>query len=181
MRLSKFAAASLLAGVGVSMHAVAAPPQTGVINISGKVTETSCVLDSSVTNLAVKLPSVDKDLLKNAQSSSGRTGFVMKVTGCADGVKVSAAFVPDHNVDEYGNLRSISSGAARNVQVQLLDGSQTAININTDDATTQLARAVTVKGSTPVNLQYYAQYYSLAGDAGAGDVNVTANYQLTYE
>ncbi|MNH18530.1 Major fimbrial subunit precursor [compost metagenome] len=181
MKLNKYAAATLLVGAGISANAVAAPPQTGVINITGKVTETSCVLDSSVTNLAVKLPSVDKDLLTSAQSSTGRTGFAMKVTGCADGVKVSAAFVPDNNVDAYGNLKNTAASAASNVQVQLLDQAQTAININTDDATTQLARAVTVNGSTPVTLQYYAQYYSLAGGAGAGDVAAMANYQLTYE
>lgn len=175
------AAVICLAGAGLSANAFAAPPQTGVINITGKVTETSCVLDSTATNIDVRLPAVDKDLLSAAQSSTGRTGFAMKVTGCADGVKVSAAFVPDSNVDAYGNLKNSAASGASSVQVQLLDQNQTAININTDNATTQLARAVTVSGATPVTLQYYAQYYSQAGSAGAGDVAAMANYQLTYE
>lgn len=63
----------------------------------------------------------------------------------------------------------------------MLDKNHRVININTDDATTQLARAETVSGTTPANLQYYVQYYSQAGGAGAGAVAATANFQLTYE
>ncbi len=170
-----------LAAATLSAAAFAAPPQTGVINITGKVTETSCMLDASATNIDVKLPAVDKDLLSTAQSSTGRTGFAMKVIGCSEGVKVSAAFVPDSNVDAYGNLKNSAAGGASNVQVQLLDKNHAAININTDDGTSQLARAVTVTGSTPVTLQYFAQYFSQDGNAGTGDVAAMANYQLTYE
>jgi major type 1 subunit fimbrin (pilin) len=181
MKSKLHAALICLASVGVCAQAVAAAPQTGVINITGKVTETSCVLDSSATNIDVRLPSVDKDSLAAAQSTAGRTGFTMKVSGCSDGVKVSAAFVPDSNVDTYGNLKNSVSGGASSVQVQLLDQNYAAININTDDATGQAARAVTVSGANPVTLQYYAQYFSQAGSAGAGDVAAMANYQLTYE
>ena len=170
-----------LATAGLSATAFAAPPQSGVINITGKVMETSCVLDSAATNIDVKLPTVDKDLLSGAQSSTGRTGFALTVTGCAEGVKVSAAFVPDSNVDAYGNLKNSAAGGASNVQVQLLDQSHNAININTDDATSQLARAVTITSAAPATLQYYAQYFSQAGSAGSGDVAAMANYQLTYE
>jgi major type 1 subunit fimbrin (pilin) len=64
--------------------------------------------------------------------------------------------------------------------VQVLDKDHQVININTDDATSRwLVRCLS--GSTPVNLQYYVQYYSQAGGAGAGDVTATANFQLTYE
>lgn len=178
----KFRASMLgLATAGLSATAFAAPPQSAVINITGKVMETSCVLDSASTNIDVKLPTINKDLLSAEQSSTGRTGFSMKVTGCADGVKVSAAFVPDSNVDAYGNLTNSAAGGASNVQVQLLDQSYNVININTDDATSQLARAVTINGSAPATLQYYAQYFSQAGSAGTGDVAAMANYQLTYE
>ncbi len=171
-----------MAGVGLGAQAYAATPQTGRINITGKVTEESCVLDSTATTVTVKLPPVDKDLLSAAQSNAGRGGFSLKVTGCGDGVKVSAAFVPDTNVDAHGNLKnSAATGPASNVQVQVLDKNHQPININTDDATTQLARAETVSGATPVNLQYYLQYYSQAGGAGAGAVAATANFQLTYE
>ncbi|MGC4012204.1 MAG: fimbrial protein [Pseudomonas sp.] len=181
MKSKLHAALICLAGAGLCTQAFAAAPQTGVINITGKVTETSCVLDASATNISVNLPPVDKDLLAAAQSSTGRTGFTMKVTSCADGVKVSAAFTPDSNVDAYGNLKNSAAGGASNVQVQLLDQNYAAINVNTDNATSQAARAVTVSGANPVTLQYYAQYYSQAGSAGAGDVAAMANYQLTYE
>ena len=171
-----------MAGVGLGAQAYAATPQNGVVNITGKVTETSCVLGTSAASVTVKLPPVDKDLLSAAQSNAGRGGFSLSVTGCSNGVKVSAAFVPNSNVDAHGNLKNTAaSDAASNVQVQVLDKNHQPININTDDATTQLARAETVSGATPVNLQYYLQYYSQAGGAGAGAVAATANFQLTYE
>lgn len=170
-----------MAGVGLGAQAYAATPQTGKINITGKVTTTSCVLGTSATNVTVKLPPVDKDLLSAAQSNAGRGGFSLSVTGCDDGVKVSAAFVPDTNVDAHGNLKNnAASDAANNVQVQVLDKDHNVININTDDATKQAARAVEVSGGA-TNLQYYLQYYSQAGGASAGAVAATANFQLTYE
>ncbi|SDO97318.1 fimbrial protein [Pseudomonas jinjuensis] len=179
MKQQLLGAVIVLAGAGVSMGVSAATPQTGIINITGKVTETSCVLDSASTNLDVHLPTVDKTLLADPQSSTGRTGFAMQVSSCDDGIKVSAAFTPDSNVDAYGNLKN--GADADKVQVQLLDQNQNVININTDDALSQSARAVTVSGGAPVTLQYYAQYYSQEGGAGAGDVSAMANFQLTYE
>lgn len=170
-----------IAGVGLGAQAYAATPQTGVVNITGKVTETSCVLGTSAASVNVTLPPVDKDLLSAAQSSTGRGGFSLSVTGCSNGVKVSAAFVPNNHVDAHGNLKnSAATGPASNVQVQVLDKDHKVININTDDATKQLERAVDVSGGA-ANLQYYLQYYSQAGGASAGAVAATANFQLTYE
>jgi major type 1 subunit fimbrin (pilin) len=63
----------------------------------------------------------------------------------------------------------------------VLDKDHQVININTDDADSQMARAVSERRLAPVTLQYYVQYYSQAGGAGAGDVTATANFQLTYE
>lgn len=171
-----------MAGVGLGAQAYAATPQTGVVNITGKVTETSCVLGTSAASVNVTLPPVDKDLLSAAQSSTGRGGFSFSVTGCDDGVKVSAAFVPNNHVDAHGNLKnSATTDPASNVQVQVLDKDHNVININTDDGTKQADRAVTVSGATPVELRYYLQYYSQAGGASAGNVVATANFQLTYE
>ncbi|MEG0971137.1 MAG: fimbrial protein [Acidaminococcaceae bacterium] len=170
-----------LAGAGLFAHAYAGP-STGAVHITGKLSDSSCVLDSASTS-SVNLPSVNKDLLSAAQSSTGRGSVALKVTGCPDGLKVSAAFVPDGNVDAYGNLRNTVSGGTRadNVQVQLLDKDFNPINIHTDNARSQLDRAITARGTTPVTLQYYVQYYSQEGSAGNGDVAATANYQLTYE
>ncbi len=173
-----------IAGVGLGAQAYATSPQTGKINITGRVTTTSCVLGTTAASVNVKLPPVSKDLLSAAQSNAGRGGFSLSVTGCDDGVRVSAAFVPDTNVDANGNLKNTAPAAdnpASNVQVQVLDQNHKVININTDDADSQKARGVNVSGTEPVNLQYYLQYYSQAGGASAGAVAATANFQLTYE
>lgn len=170
-----------MAGVGLGAQAYAATPQNGVVNITGRVMDTSCVLDSTATSVNVTLPPVDKDLLSAAQSSTGRGGFSLSVSGCTNGVKVSAAFVPNNHVDANGNLKNnAATDPASSVQVQVLDQNHNVININTDNATTQANRAVDVSGGA-ANLQYYLQYYSQAGGASAGAVAATANFQLTYE
>lgn len=171
-----------MAGAGLGAQAYAttpasAPTTTGMITIAGKITESSCSLDST-SPTTVKLPSVNKSLLTDAGSTAGGAGFSLRVTDCSAGVKVSAAFIPGSNVDANGNL--VATGAD-NVQVQLLDKDHRVININTDDNIKQMARAVQVSDTTPVNLQYYLQYYSHEGSAGIGEITATANFQLTYE
>lgn len=171
-----------MAGVGLGAQAYAATPQTtGVLNITGKVADTSCVLDSTATSASVRLAPITKELLAGPGSSTGRAGFTLKVNDCPGGAKVSVAFVPDGNVDAHGNLKNTAGNPAGNVQVQVLDKDHRVININTDDNASQLARAVDAVDATPTTLQYYVQYYSAAGQAGNGDVTATANFQLTYE
>lgn len=155
--------------------------QTGDVHITGKLVESSCALDSSSPSFEVALPALEKSSLALAQSTAGRTGFIIKIVGCADGVKVSASFYPGNTVDANGNLKNAAQGGASNVQVQLLDKNGALINIQTDQADLQFDRAVTVSGSTPAILQFYAQYYSPTGNAGAGNVGAIAHFQLSYE
>ncbi|AZE72376.1 hypothetical protein C4K00_2147 [Pseudomonas synxantha] len=165
--------------VSLNLPILAFAAQTGQINITGRVIETSCVLDASSTNVNVVLPTVDKSQLASAQSATGRTGFTLQVTDCPEDAKVSAAFLPDANVNPYGNLVNNAANKASNVEVQLLDQNHTAININTDDDASQALRAVDINGKG--SLQYFAQYFSQEGSAGGGDVSVMANFMLTYE
>lgn len=171
-----------IAGVGLGAQAYATTSDTtGVLNVTGKVADTSCVLDSTATSASVRLAPITKELLADAGSSTGRAGFTLKVNNCPAGAKVSVAFVPDGNVDARGNLTNTAGNPAGNVQVQVLDRDYQVININTDNQSKQLARAVDAVAATPTILQYYVQYYSATGQAGNGDVAATANYQLTYE
>ena len=176
-------AALFVAGAGLSLNAQAA--QTGQIQITGKVVDTTCSVDAGSGNVQVTLPNVDKSLLQNPGSNTGITPFSVKVSGCtgssgAGADVVSVAFVPDANVDMNGNL--VNTGGASAVAVQLLDKNQQPINIHNDSYSAQVARgeSTDVSGGD-INLNYYARYFSAAGGAGAGDVATQANFQLIYQ
>ncbi|WP_166677018.1 fimbrial protein [Paraburkholderia caballeronis] len=174
-----------LAAIGLSTSAFATGPQTGQIQITGKVVDTTCSVDAASQNVTVTLPTVDKSSLSSAASSAALTPFAITVDGCAqtDGADtVSVAFVPDSNVDANGNLLNQAAGGAQNVAVQILDNSRNVVNVNTDTVTAQQARgSSTDVAGAPVTLQYYAQYYSALGGTTAGAVSALANFQLVYE
>ena len=73
-------AALIVAGAGLSLNAQAA--QTGQIQITGKVVDTTCSVDAASGNVQVTLPNVDKSLPQNPGSNTGITPFSVKVSGC---------------------------------------------------------------------------------------------------
>ena len=176
-------AALIVAGAGLLLNAQAA--QTGQIQITGKVVDTTCSVDAGSGNVQVTLPNVDKSLLQNPGSNTGITPFSVKVSGCtgssgAGADVVSVAFVPDANVDMNGNL--VNTGGASAVAVQLLDKGQQPINIHNDSYSAQVTRgeSTDVAGGS-IDLKYFARYYSAAGGATAGTVVSQANFQLIYQ
>lgn len=173
------ATATSLATFMLAMSANAATPNSGTINITGKVTEASCVVDPASVNVNVALPTVDTSTLSQQHDVAGRTGFVLKVSGCPL-VKVSAAFTPDSNVGANGNLNNVAADGT-NAQVQLLDKDMTAINIQTDSVASQQARAVETDAGGNAQLQYYAQYYAEQPATQVGDMQANVKFTLTYE
>jgi major type 1 subunit fimbrin (pilin) len=177
----QMAIAAIAAGMGMSSASIAAGPQSGVINFSGQVVDTTCVVNANSTNMNVELPAIDRSLLTAPSSSAGLTPFSISVTGCspAPGANtVSAMFVADGNIDAAGNL--VNTGTAENVAIQLLDKDQTPINIQNDPWSAQMDRGESAADGS-VTLKYWARYYSQAGGASAGDVASMANFQLVYE
>ena len=66
-----------------------------------------------------------------------------------------------------------TSGTAKNVGVQLVDGSFAPVTF----------AAPTVVGITPsgtYNLTYYARYYATATPVGAGNLTATATFTISY-
>lgn len=183
MQKKLLASVLVLAGAGLPLALQAA--QTGQINVTGKVIDTTCSVDAGSGNVQVTLPNVDKSLLQNPGSYTGITPFSVKVSGCTGSGStgadaVSIAFVPDANVDLNGNLANTGSAGA--VAVQLLDKNQQPINVHSDSYSAQVARgeSTDVAGGD-VDLKYFARYYSAAGGATAGDVAAQANFQLIYQ
>ncbi|MCY1274147.1 S-fimbrial protein subunit SfaG [compost metagenome] len=177
MQFSSFVRTLAIAGSMACSGAFAAGPQGGVINFTGRVLDTTCVVDAGSTNMNVRLPDIDKTQLAGSNSSAGITAFSIRVTGCdasPDAALVSARFIPDGNVNAAGNL--VNSGTATNIAIQLLDKDKNAINIQTD----QYLSAEPASGAS-IDLKYWARYFSELGNAGAGDVSAMANFELIYQ
>ncbi|HDC1420837.1 TPA: fimbrial protein [Salmonella enterica] len=155
----------------------------GTINFIGKVVDQTCSVKTGSTNLTVTLPTVSKAALDTAAKTAALTPFAIQLTGCNTGASdgsqtVKVYFEPNAATDfTTGNLKN--TGSATDVQVQLLnqDGS-TPIKLGQDFAS-QNVMATHIDASD-VTLRYAAQYYA-TGAAGAGDVNTTVNYTITYE
>jgi len=147
----------------------------GTITINGAVTGTTCSIANN-GNVTVTLPSVSTTSLATAGAVSGQKAFALNLSGCAANTKATAYFEPGANIDPAtGNLRNATGGGnATNVQVQLYNADQTAINLFSNNA-----KQTTLSGTSgPVN--FYAGYYA-TGQATAGAVSTSVIYTMQYQ
>ncbi len=116
----------------------------GTITFKGQITDTTCTITTGASGtFTVTLPTVSKTTLGAANVTNGITGFNIQLTGCnpASG-NVHAYFEAGANVDpatgRLVNTDAVSSGGASNVQIGLLNPSNsTAIVIGASDGAAQ--------------------------------------------
>ena len=145
-------------------------PLTTITLSSTLVTVQACSVNTDSTGLGVNLPTVSTQALKTATTVAGRTRFNINLT-CQTGSKVSITMSPSSAGTATGTIAS--TGVAKNVNVQLLDGSFTPVDFT---KTTSL-------GATPsgtLSIPYYAQYYA-TDTVGAGSVKASATFTMTYQ
>jgi type 1 fimbria pilin len=149
------------------------------------LTAPSCTLAAGYQNIPVTLPGVPVSSLSTAGQTSGRTGFSIVVTDCPTSVRTVTTYFYGGNVDaDTGDLVN-SNGTARNVEVQLLNGSGgsnaalSAIDLTGSQAAAQHSSQYTVSGST-ATLNYYAQYIASGGAATAGSVSTSVTFTIAY-
>jgi major type 1 subunit fimbrin (pilin) len=186
-----FITAALLAAFGVAAAApLAATAADGTINITGTVTSGTCKVTSGTgtpPTITVALPSVQASALTASGQVAARTAFNIAVTGCGSGVtKATTYFEPGPTVDTAtGNLlNATGTGAATNVEVQLLNGNggtQTAFSpvvLGAAQASENSSTYTLASGAATLN--YYAQYYA-TGAATAGTVNSSVQFTMIYQ
>ena len=127
----------------------------------------------STPAVAVGLPNVSKTSLAAAGSTAGITPFTLSFSGCSTSASgftgtQTWAFTPGPASNVISN-----TGTATNVYAQILDSSMAPI---TNGGTTSFS--VPAAGGA-VSQQFYARYYS-SGTAGAGTLNSTATFTMTY-
>jgi type 1 fimbria pilin len=150
------------------------------------VTVPACAVSAASKNLSVTLPTVSTSALSAAGRATGRTAFKIALTNCPSGVTSMASFFSSPNIDTgTGNLKNTGSGAAANVEIQLLNGNGgsatpfSTINLAGTSVTTQNSGTYNVAGGG-ATLNYYAQYIANGAAAGTGSVNSSVMYTITY-
>ncbi|KGQ54470.1 fimbrial protein [Gallibacterium anatis str. Avicor] len=188
----------ITAGLGLSAQgAFADDPSAanstngGLITITGKVTDTTCLINGKENgDLPVQLPPVSTKALATQGATTGDTAFTIELSGCQSATnqlatKAAAFFVNESDkVTADGKLlnKPDSGDAAQNVVVQLLHGDDTPIDITKPYAeqTKEPQKAGIDPSKKTATLKYKARYYA-TGVATAGVVKSTVNYTIAYE
>lgn len=180
--------ASVLA-VGLALSSAAAMASDGSVNISGELTASTCTVSSNTGSNIINLilPKLSTTTLKTLGDVGGTSKFTIMLTNCTVGATVKPYFENSPNVATDGNLKNTYSGtgtAATNVEVRLLNGKGTPIDLNqpftTQDTGTNGTAGFTITTTnTGANFDYFAQYYALA-QTTAGMVQSSITYSIQY-
>lgn len=169
----------ILAASALALGSVAAHAADGTVTINGKVTDQTCKVSANSKDITVTLPTVGIGSLATATTTAGRTPFTINLENCKAG-QVSAFFETGGNVDAASG-RLNNTGAAKNVQVQLLSDSSVVIPVLANAAQAPVTTKATVaKDADSAALNYYAEYYA-TGAATAGNVATSVKYTINYQ
>ncbi|MGN6790091.1 MAG: fimbrial protein [Rhodanobacteraceae bacterium] len=167
-------------------HAVTSP--AGTINFNGRVVANSCVITvtggtasaagGAATGL-VTLPTVYTTDFGGVGTFTGTTPFSISLTGC------DTSFTSAQTLWNAGGNLSASGGRLKNtsgsnVDVQLLNGSNAAMDLSQGTATAQGSQTVSFS-SGAATLNYSARYYATAAATTAGAVNTSVQFTMIYQ
>ena len=176
--------AVMIASFGVAaLASQAARALDGTITFTGKVVANTCVfkVNGGSSSNTVVLPVVFTSALTAAGNVAGNTTFTISATGCDPNLTSVQAYFSGSNIDTNGYLKNTGTGAANNVEVQLLNGTNsTPMPLNAATATAQNSPVGTVSSSGAATLSYAAQYIAVGGAATAGLVNTSVSYTINY-
>ncbi|WP_445222983.1 fimbrial protein [Citrobacter sedlakii] len=177
MKMNRACLAALVATAFLTTNALASD---NTITFMGEVTDETCSVsvNGSDASPVVLLPTVTASVL-NANQVAGETTFDIGVSGCtgsASGINISTVFVGNNISATTGNLAS--NGTATDVEIQILDTSDTEIDFrNAFTGTGDLSLAA---NETSATATYKAQYYT-GGSATTGTVQASMQYAVSYQ
>ncbi len=169
---------SLLAGCCMLfLCAQAAQADYGQISLDGLVEAPTCQINGGNGNLPVSLPAVNAALLASPGQTAGNTPFQLNLSNCSPGVtQVSTYFESGPTISPEGRL-IVDAGGSENVQVELLNDKQAAMNLAAPKGSQNSQVVPIVSGSA--TLRYTARYYSTGGTT-PGLVATRVQYSLDY-
>jgi major type 1 subunit fimbrin (pilin) len=149
----------------------------GTITFTGALQSATCTITGG-GNQTVALPTLSTSSLSSTGSTAGDTSFSISVTGCTAGLTTASAYFESGiNVNATtGRLKN--GGAAGNVELQLLNGSGTTINLAGVTTAAQGATAANLNSSAGAQT-FIARYYA-TGATTPGSVSSSVTYSLVY-
>lgn len=146
-----------------------------VISITGKITASSCKVDSDSLNVPVQLgDKISSNDLSKANSATPWVAFHLKVINCpAVTTKATVTFSGKADTDNPESMYS-NDGAAKNVAIEL-QGEQGETLGNGKSLTGTVATDHTY------TFDLQARVYSAAGNATAGDISSAVTATFTYQ
>jgi len=176
MRHSSFI---LLTACGLA--ASLAQAQTPTITFEGEVTDQTCKATiNGQTDAVVMLPTVSQSDLAGVDKTAGKTDFTLNISGCT---ATSEGQTKKVKVNFFGpsvsgkNLKNTAANGARDVAVQLLDGSQ---EIDLSAGIVPVEAGDISATDTSFSKVFSAQYVSEATSVGVGKVTAVVQYTLSY-
>lgn len=161
---------------------------TGTITFNGELTDTTCNVDinGQGSDATIVLPTVGVNQLTTSGDTTGRTSFNMNISDCVIGSKsghskVAAFFQPGNTVDlSTGRLKNVG-GTATNVDLRLLDASNSfaPINVGNTDQVNSMGY-VNIDTDGTAFLPYAVEYYANA-QTTPGTVTSSVVYNLQYK
>lgn len=184
MKNSKIFATALLAvAASSSVYAV-----DGTITFNGTLVSSTCsatIGSGSSATATVTLPTTHISNLASSAAVAGLTSYKIVLTGA--GCSTSAGIATPYYEPSVSNVntsgRLTNTGTASNVDVQLLNSSQTVIDLYTDYSSQTYSTATTGTNSSSVatyTYPYYARYYA-TGTTTAGTVVGQVDYSIIYK
>ncbi len=153
----------------------------GVVNFTGTIVNTPCVVDNDDASQTVNLGQYRQDAFTGKSSVSSPVGFNIKLTGCAVETfkNVSLTFTGITVPDEEKTLAPIASQSgettANGVGIQILQNNKL---VNVDGSKPTDIVQLNEGNST---LRFQAQYIALADEVSAGSANASADFTITYQ
>lgn len=163
----------------------------GTIDFTGNVTANTCNIAVAGTALtapnsaSITLDSVNNTSLLTAGAVAGTKAFSIAVSGCLAGNNsFITLFTPlAADVTPTGKLINKAAGGANNVVLEILNSTNTAVNLfnstpATQQGTTLAATSTITNGS---GTQNYKVQYLATGVAGPGAVSASLPFTLSYQ
>ncbi|MFQ6292673.1 fimbrial protein [Yersinia enterocolitica] len=162
----------------------------GTITFTGKISDVTCLVTGGTENgtasaggdFTVALDQISTSALAVNNAKAGDKKFFISLKGqnCATGKTANIVYERAQSaaIDSVtGRLKNLSaSGAAKNVQIAILNHDKSALNLNNGHVSHQAK----VIAANEARFDYWAQYVATGGAASAGVVQTNVVYSVAY-
>ncbi len=166
---------------------------SGKVDFEGAITAVTCTVhvNGALKDGLVRLPTVSSSLLDASGKTTGRTFIKFELSGCtplASGSHAKVFFTAGSTINTDGRLDNTeTTGAATNVNLQILDTYQQPIDLTSDATNQSKAPPAGATPNSPADIStgkatmlYAVQYYA-TGTSTPGSVKSSVGYEINYE